>query len=100
MLEARNGQEALELIQQSPSSVAMVITDLVMPVMDGATLIRHLHDLHAPAKIITITGGLSPEEMRQAVGAESSAFLLKPFGPALLLETIRRVLDASPAPSP
>ncbi len=99
VLEARNGQEALDLLQQSPSSVALVITDLVMPVMDGSTLIRHLHDMHSPAKIITITGGLSPAEMIQAVGADSSAFLLKPFGPALLLETIRRVLDAAPAPA-
>lgn len=92
VLEARNGQEALAVFEGAPARIHLVITDLMMPVMDGAMLIRRLRQKSPDLKAIAITGGLSHEEMAKAMESESAAFILKPFGANVLLETIHRVL--------
>lgn len=94
VLEARNGKEALTIYEHNPARMHLVITDLMMPAMDGATLIRTLRQVNPAVKTIAITGGLSQAEMTQAMEAESSAFILKPFGSQILLETIQRVMGA------
>ncbi len=92
VVEAANGREALELYRQDPARFHLTITDLMMPTMDGVTLLRHLREITPDAKAIAVTGGLSHDEMARAMEAESAAFILKPFGADILLETVRRVL--------
>ncbi len=94
VLEAQNGKEALEIFERDPSSIQLVITDLMMPIMDGTTFLRQLRQKMPGVKTIAVTGGLSQAELAQAMESESSAFILKPFGATTLLETIRRVLEA------
>ena len=94
VLDACNGQEALAIFERDPARIHLVITDLMMPVMDGGQLIRRLRERSPDVKTIAITGGLSREEMANVMESESAAFLLKPFGANVLLETIRRVLRA------
>ena len=94
VIEARNGQEALSICECPPSRVDMAIVDLMMPVMDGPTFLRRLRNLHPGVKTIAVSGGLSQDEMAQAVDSESTALLLKPFGASMLLLTLRRVLDS------
>lgn len=94
ILEARNGAEALAIFKPDPTRVQLVITDLMMPGMDGVALIRALRELDPHVKTMAITGGVSQTEMAQALEAESAAFLLKPFGSAVLLETVHRVLQS------
>ena len=88
------GAEALALYDRDPARIQLVITDLMMPGMDGAALLRHLRQSATDLKAIAMTGGLSRAEMAQALEAESAEFLLKPFGAAVLLETVRRALRA------
>ena len=90
--EARNGEEALAIYESDPARIQLVLTDLMMPGMDGAALLRHLRRITPDLKAIAMTGGLSPAEMAQALDAESTEFLLKPFGADDLLETVRRAL--------
>ena len=94
VLEAQNGKEALKIFGRNPPQVNLVITDLMMPVMDGTTLLRHLRKMAPGIKTIILTGGLSQSELAQAMEEESCAFILKPFGATTLLETIRRVLGS------
>ena len=91
---AASGEEALALVDRDPARIQLVITDLMMPGMDGAALLRHLRRSAPDLKAIAMTGGLSRAEMAQALEAESAEFLLKPFGAAVLLETVRRALRA------
>lgn len=56
--------------------------------------VRRLRQTTPALKAIAMTGGLSQAEMEQAMETESAEFLLKPFGGAVLLETVRRVLRA------
>ena len=92
VLEARNGEEALALYERDPAQIQLVLTDLMMPGMDGVALLRHLRRTTPDLKAIAMTGGLSPAEMAQALDAESTEFLFKPFGADDLLETVRRAL--------
>ena len=91
---APSGAEALALYDRDPARIQLVVTDLMMPDMDGAALLRHLRRSAPQLKAIAMTGGLSRAEMAQALEAESAEFLLKPFDASVLLETVRRALRA------
>ena len=91
---AASGAEALALYDRDPARIQLVVTDLMMPGMDGAALLRHLRQTAPQLKAIAMTGGLSRAEMAQVLDAESAEFLLKPFDAAALLETVRRALRA------
>jgi two-component system cell cycle sensor histidine kinase/response regulator CckA len=56
VLEAGNGREGLALIEEGNEGVAIVLTDLVMPVMGGRELIEALHGLRLPVRIVAMTG--------------------------------------------
>ena len=43
-MEAENGQEALDIIEKQPTEIAAVLLDIVMPVMDGVTLLKLLNE--------------------------------------------------------
>ena len=90
--EAGNGAEALALYERDPAGVQLVLTDLMMPGMDGVTLLRRLRQTAPDLKAIAVTGGLSRPEMEQALEAESADFLLKPFGADALLNAVRHAL--------
>lgn len=92
VMEAVDGQDALNKLQQSP--VDLVITDLNMPVMDGITLIRNARMLPSmktkPILMLTTEGLASRKEEGKAAGA--TGWLVKPFDPDKLLQTIGKVL--------
>ena len=92
VVEARNGEEALAIYDRDPSQIQLVLADLMMPGMDGVALLRHLRRTTPALKAVAMTGGLSRAEMAQALDAESTEFLLKPFDANVLLETVRRAL--------
>ncbi len=90
---ARHGAEALELARQVQPDV--VISDLLMPVMDGYTLLRHwkadarLRDIPFIVYTATYT---EPEDQRLALRLGADAFVLKPAEPDAFLDRIREVL--------
>lgn len=86
--------EALALYDRDPARIQLVVTDLMMPGMDGSALLRRLRRNAPDLRAIAMTGGLSRAEMAQALEAESAEFLLKPFDASVLLETVRRTLRA------
>ncbi len=93
---ANDGQEALALIQRKPPD--LVLTDILMPDMDGITLVGELRALPKAPPIIAMSGG------RRSISADFNlasadlmgvqASLQKPFSRQMLLETIRKVLAA------
>jgi CheY-like chemotaxis protein len=90
LLAAHNGTTALALLAQRP--VALVITDLRMPDMDGVTLAAAIK-AHAPqCPIILMTGYPSPEIKQRADAAGVEYFLPKPFGIDQLAALVRLAL--------
>ena len=100
VLEAANGAEALQVWQQHPASVALLLTDIVMPGgMTGLQLARRLQVDNPNLKVV-FTSGYSAEIAGREIGLRSGeAFLQKPILLEQLLETVRRCLAARP-PTP
>lgn len=88
VLEARNGQEALDLFDEQPSEVQLLLTDMRMPLMGGAELARHLRAKSPALKLLCISG--YPGSDHDNLGAD---FLAKPFSRDDLLAKVREVLD-------
>jgi len=92
VVEAENGKHALE--QLEGRRVDIVITDLNMPVMDGITLVREIRNRTAtkftPVLLLTTESQLEKKQQGKAAGA--TGWIVKPFQPDKLLETIGRVL--------
>ncbi len=91
--EAAHGLEALGLLAQR--RVDAVLTDVVMPVMDGLRLYEHLRQDHPELPVVVYTGGHSVNEdlRRELSSARRSAFLAKPFRGEELTTSLRQVLE-------
>jgi two-component system, cell cycle sensor histidine kinase and response regulator CckA len=88
-LAAANGQEALQLYQRHRNEVRLVITDLMMPVMDGVELVRRLKALDPGIKVIAASG-LDVEANRAQLAALGvTEILAKPPRTEALLSAIR-----------
>jgi DNA-binding response OmpR family regulator len=91
--EAANGRLALQLMSQQPADV--VVTDMLMPEMEGVEMILSLRRRHPGVKIIAVSGGgiSSPENyLRIADALGSHKTMTKPLVPAELLAAIRSLL--------
>lgn len=94
VLEADDGPRAIEIANTLNAPIDVLLTDMVMPQMDGATLADRLGTCFPNLKVI-FTSGYSDRDIPQRKNADSdTAFLPKPFTPAALTERVRRVLDS------
>ncbi|MBA2663779.1 MAG: response regulator [Bradymonadaceae bacterium] len=90
VVSAVHGADALEVFARRGAEIAVVLTDMMMPVMDGPAAIRALKALR-PELAIIATSGLSTAEHAFAAGADE--FLPKPFNPPTLLAMLHRILN-------
>lgn len=90
---ARNGEDALVKARQSPPD--LIISDLLMPVMDGYTLLRHRRAdeqlWRIPFVVYTATY-IDPKDEQLAFDLGANAFIIKPTEPETFMERIREVL--------
>jgi two-component system, cell cycle sensor histidine kinase and response regulator CckA len=94
VLEASQGAQAIELVQEQTQPLHLLLTDIVMPGMRGNLLAEHLIDLLPNLKVLFMSGYMgSALEVQDLPGARA-AFLQKPFSPDLLARKLREVLDA------
>jgi two-component system chemotaxis response regulator CheY len=94
VLVAADGEEALAIASEG-AGVDLVITDVNMPKMDGLTLVRELRCLPqykgVPLLVLTTEG--STEKKMEGKRAGATGWIVKPFNPDRLLETVSRVLS-------
>ena len=93
--QAKDGREALSLVQEpGGSAFDLVITDVNMPEMDGLALVRELRNLpaykHTP--LLVLTTEANAERKNEGRQAGATGWLVKPFNPDRLLDTVARVL--------
>ncbi len=98
VLEASGGEEALEIVKNSSSAIHLLITDVVMPNMDGPTLVRAVKRLQPDMAVIFMSGYAEEAFRRNDEKAEDLYFLPKPFGLKQLAAKVKDVLSATPAP--
>jgi two-component system, cell cycle sensor histidine kinase and response regulator CckA len=94
VLEANNGEDALRVMQDHHEPIHLVITDVMMPEMDGAQLVAMLRDWYPRMRVLFISG--YSKQFLEARGdtVEGSAFLAKPFAMDALARRVREILDA------
>ncbi len=93
VLEARSGEAALELIGNTAEKIDLLITDVVMPKMDGPGLVREVRETHPDMKVIFISG-YTEDSFRQRLDSDSNIhFLPKPFSLKQLATKVKEVVD-------
>jgi CheY-like chemotaxis protein len=92
VLTASNGAEALALFAQERGKIAAVLTDMAMPVLDGAALIYALRKIDPEVKVIAASGLKSTAQSMEPFGLGATSFLAKPFTAEIMLRTIRETL--------
>lgn len=96
-LLAADGQEALAVWEKHRSEIRAVVTDLMMPRMDGPTFLRALRRVAPDLPAISITGLGEESRVSEARAAGAAVNLDKPFTAAELLSALERVLAGSKA---
>jgi two-component system, cell cycle sensor histidine kinase and response regulator CckA len=94
VLEAASGVEALEIYQGLDRPVDLVVSDVVMPEMDGPTLLGELRKLHPQLKVIFVSGYAEEAFRKNLPEGEQFSFLPKPFSLKQLVETVKTVMAA------
>jgi CheY-like chemotaxis protein len=93
VLEAVNGEEAVETFLQSRKKVRLLMLDVVMPGMNGVEVLSEIRKVEPGIKAI-FTSGYSQEHIKSKgfLGSDD-AFLSKPVAPNVLLSKVREALD-------
>ena len=94
VLEAASGVEALQVIEDSETPVDLVVSDVVMPEMDGPTLLRELRKRYPDLKVIFVSGYAEDAFKKNLPEGEDFNFLPKPFSLKQLVETVKQTLAA------
>ncbi len=100
VLEAGHGGQAMHLLNQNAGAQrpALIITDMVMPVMGGAELARQVRDQVPAIPMIAVSGYSKPQDVDQ-LAAMGIPFVEKPIAPGKLLEAIQKLLQRSADPA-
>jgi two-component system cell cycle sensor histidine kinase/response regulator CckA len=92
VLTAENGEVALEIMAKN-GRPDLLITDVVMPTMDGPTMVRHAREKYPDLPIVFMSG-YAEEQLRKSIDLDNVEFLPKPFSVQQLAEAARDVLAA------
>jgi len=92
VLSAANGADAVDVYVRHRNEIAVVLTDMAMPVMDGSTTIRVLMRIDPAIKIIAASGH-NATAVAKASEAGVKHFLTKPYSAGNLLNTLRAILN-------
>jgi PAS domain S-box-containing protein len=93
VLTATDGAEAVAIYAQHRHEIAVVLTDMMMPIMDGPATIRALTKIDPEVKIIAASGLNANAEVAKVSGMGLKHFLTKPYTAGTLLKTLRIILD-------
>jgi CheY-like chemotaxis protein len=93
VITAKNGAEAMELVATRARPVDLLLTDMVMPGMNGRDLSKELVALYPGLRVIYMSGYTQDAALREEAEAGQVDFLQKPFSATTLVNTTREVLD-------
>ncbi len=95
VLTAVDGISAIKIYSLNKEKIALVLTDLGLPKLDGAAVFTSLMDIDPAVKIILASGYLDPNLKSNLLRSGAKEFIQKPYSPNLVLRKIREVLDAA-----
>jgi two-component system cell cycle sensor histidine kinase/response regulator CckA len=90
VLQAANGVEAIEVFDQYPGKIDLVVSDVMMPEMDGRTLLTKLRRRDANVKIVLVSGYAEEAFEKHLPDTEKFSFLAKPFTLKQLIAEVKK----------
>lgn len=96
VIEAPGAEEALALAVKHPEPIHLLLTDIVMPRINGRELAKAFARLHPEVRVMFMSGYTDDEELLRDVSHAQSWYLQKPFSPDMLGRKVREALDAPP----
>ncbi len=96
VINARNGQEALDLYCRNRERISLVILDLIMPEMDGKKCLEELLKVDKSVKVLIASGFSANGRIGEVVRTGARGFVTKPFDVGQILNMIRDVIDGRP----
>jgi PAS domain S-box-containing protein len=98
MIEAVNGTAGIAQYVAHQKEVQVIVTDLIMPVMDGSAFIRVLRRMNPQVRVVVMSGQQVKSGLLADFGLPDEARLAKPFSGAMLLQALQRVLHPAAPP--
>ena len=92
VISAEHGEAALELLERHPRP-DLIVSDVMMPMMDGPTMVRHARKRYPDLPILFMSG-YAEEQLRKSIDLDHVAFIAKPFSVQQLAEAARDALTA------
>jgi CheY-like chemotaxis protein len=93
VLTAADGDEGLQLCRAYDAAIDLLLTDVVMPGMSGPEMVRRLLPGRPTMKVVYMSGYASDAMGDDGILDPDTAFVQKPFTPAILLKKVRETLD-------
>jgi len=95
VLTASSGAQAIEIATSHVGPIDLLLTDVIMPVMQGPTVAKEVRNLRSDVRVLFMSGHAQP--VLETEGLLATEFLLveKPFDEAKLLQNVRKVLDGN-----
>lgn len=94
VLLASSGEEAMEVGKAHKGAIDLLVTDVVMPGMNGRALAEHWERIHPESAVLLTSGHTEDTLVQQGLGAGEFAFLSKPYTVDVLAKRVRELLDA------
>ncbi len=94
VLEAANGEQALKVFEQHADQIDLVLTDLIMPGMNGKKLAEILKQENPDVRLLFMTGYDDNAISKQGMVAEDIDYISKPFSPAKLAKKLEEVFSS------
>jgi two-component system cell cycle sensor histidine kinase/response regulator CckA len=92
VVEAGNGVEAMELFDEQNGAIDLVVSDVVMPEMDGPTLLKEMRARNADIRIIFVSGYAEEAFEKSLPENQQFAFLAKPFALSALIAKVKETM--------
>ncbi len=95
VLTAQTGQAAIDIYRQQMDAIAMVILDMIMPVMSGRKIFERLREINPAIKTLLSSGYSIDGQAAEILKHGCNGFIQKPFTLVALSQKIREILDAA-----
>jgi PAS domain S-box-containing protein len=95
VIEAANGREALEVAARHEGEIDLILTDVVMPELNGRELVDRIRESRPGIRALYMSGYTDDEIVRRGLLSSDMAFIEKPFTSARLLERVQGVLQGA-----
>jgi CheY-like chemotaxis protein len=92
VLEAENGEDALQVCSRSQGKVDLLLSDVVMPKMSGPALATKMQELCPETKVLFMSGYTENDIVKHGVLEDGVNFIPKPITPRSLSQAVRKVL--------